>query len=94
MSHRPNPPRTPEGAWSASDRRDQLVEWHVLASHGDHDAARAAQAWLATDIEARRDWDTVQRACEQVRAATGPPDSSTRSPDRVQTHQPEEGDPS
>lgn len=91
MSHRSRPHVTPDGAWSVADRRDRLVELHVLAAHGDHDAARAARTWLATDVEARRDWDTVQRECEQIRAAADPPNRSAPSADQVRIRPIEEG---
>lgn len=48
--------------------QDRLVELHVLADHGDADAADVAAAWLAVDDDARRCWDTVQRDCDRVRA--------------------------
>jgi hypothetical protein len=54
--------------------RDQLVELHVLADHGDRDAAAAAAAWLADDELARQAWDTVQRRCDAIRT-----DERTRS---------------
>ena len=47
--------------------RDQLVELHVLADHGDWEAAAAAAAWLAEDELARQAWDTVQRRCDAIR---------------------------
>jgi hypothetical protein len=47
--------------------RDRLVELHVLADHGDRDAAETAAAWLAEDEDARRIWVTVQRTCEDIR---------------------------
>ncbi|MDN5918533.1 MAG: hypothetical protein L0I76_26110 [Pseudonocardia sp.] len=55
---------------AAPDWRDRLVELHVLAAHGDDDAARAAEAWIATDSRARSSWEAVQRECAQIRAAS------------------------
>ena len=62
-SHRatqPTPPRR-NGPW-----RDQLVDLHVLAENGDPDAAATARRWLAEDPEARRAWNEVQDACDQI----------------------------
>ena len=47
--------------------RDQLVELHVLADHGDREAAAVAAAWIAEDELARQAWDTVQRRCDAIR---------------------------
>jgi hypothetical protein len=47
--------------------RDQLVELHVLAGHGDREAAAVAGAWLAEDELARQAWDTIQRRCDAIR---------------------------
>lgn len=55
----PDEPTTP--AW-----RDQLVELHVLAEHGDPDAAATARLWLATDDDARRVWEDVERIRDQL----------------------------
>ena len=62
------------GRSDAPDWRDALVELHVLADHGDPDAARAAAAWMARGTHARRRWESVQAACDLVRGgtATGP----------------------
>jgi hypothetical protein len=49
------------------DRRDRLVELHVLADHGDREAAATAAAWLAEDDHARRIWVSVQRTCDDIR---------------------------
>jgi len=51
----------PDEGW-----RDRLVELHVLTASGDCDAATTAARWLATDDEARRVWEDVQRACDRV----------------------------
>jgi hypothetical protein len=58
-----HPTASPRG----DDWRDRLVELHVLADHGDREAAATAAAWLAEDEDARRIWVTVQRTCEGVR---------------------------
>ena len=55
--------RTPDLAW-----RDRLVELHVLAEHGDTDAADTAARWLATDPAAYRVWTEVERTCRHLRA--------------------------
>jgi hypothetical protein len=47
---------------------DRLVDLHVLAEHGDRDAADAAGQWLSTDPDARRVWDEVERSCGNLRA--------------------------
>jgi hypothetical protein len=52
--------------------RDQLVELHVLADHGDAEAAAAAAAWLAEDELARQAWDAVQRRCDAIRSGERP----------------------
>jgi ferric-dicitrate binding protein FerR (iron transport regulator) len=49
--------------------RDQLVDLHVLAAHGDLEAADRAQAWLAADGAARQAWDQVQRVCDDLHNA-------------------------
>jgi hypothetical protein len=49
------------------DWRDRLVELHVLADHGDHEAAATAAAWLARDEHARQVWAAVQRTCDDIR---------------------------
>lgn len=46
---------------------DRLVELHVLAENGDTASAAEADAWIAADGEARRVWEDVARACDQVR---------------------------
>ena len=51
------------------DWRDRLVELHVLAANGDLDAAAAAEAWLASDQEARAAWNEVQRTCDELHRA-------------------------
>jgi hypothetical protein len=53
------------------DWRDALVELHILAEHGDPDAATRAARWLARDPAARHAWDTVQQTCDTVRGRTG-----------------------
>jgi hypothetical protein len=50
-----------------TDWRDMLVELHILAEHGDLDAATEAARWLARDAAARHAWDTVQHTCDTVR---------------------------
>jgi hypothetical protein len=50
--------------------RNQIVELHVLAEHGDVEAASAAQRWLATDGEARRLWDKVDTDCSEIRSVS------------------------
>jgi hypothetical protein len=47
--------------------RDQLAELHVLADHGDREAAAMAAAWLAEDELARQAWDTVEHRCDAIR---------------------------
>jgi hypothetical protein len=54
-----------------TDWRDALVELHVLAEHGDLDAASEAARRLARDADARQAWDAVQQACDTVRTPTG-----------------------
>jgi hypothetical protein len=54
---------------------DRLVELHMLAEHGDLVAAATADRWIATDVDARRMWDDVERIRDQLRAtptAAGP----------------------
>lgn len=55
----------PAASQRGDDWRDRLVELHVLADHGDREAAAAA--WLSEDEDARRIWVTVQRTCEDIR---------------------------
>ncbi len=45
---------------------DELVSLHVLAEHGDQEAAATARAWIATDTDARRVWDGVENLREQL----------------------------
>jgi hypothetical protein len=52
---------------SETQWRDALVELHILAEHGDHDAATEAARWLARDATARHVWDAVQHTCDTVR---------------------------
>jgi hypothetical protein len=59
--------RVVDPAW-----RDRIVELHVLVEHGDADAANAARQWLATDGEAQRMWDEIERDCRRVRDTRGP----------------------
>ena len=61
-------------AGQSAQWRDQLVELHVLADHGDRQAAAAAAAWLAEDELARQAWDVVQHRCDAIRVG-----GSTRS---------------
>jgi hypothetical protein len=58
---RPEPDETARREWI-----DQLVELHVLAEHGDDAAATTAQQWIATDADARRIWDDVERVRDQL----------------------------
>lgn len=51
--------------------RDRLVELHVLAEHGDDDAAAEAREWLSSDPDARRTWHRVDAQCREMRAAAG-----------------------
>ena len=53
----------PDPAWL-----DRLVDLHVLAVHGDLDAAAAAHRWLAHDVAARHVWDEVQNTCDRINA--------------------------
>jgi len=46
--------------------RDRLVELHVLAEHGDVEAATEAERWLAEDDSARRHWELVERDCLEI----------------------------
>ncbi|HEY2202897.1 MAG TPA: hypothetical protein VGH99_00275 [Pseudonocardia sp.] len=48
---------------------DRLVELHVLAEHGDTDAASAAREWIAVDVHARTVWDHVEGVRDQLRAS-------------------------
>lgn len=50
-------------------RLDRLVDLHVLAEHGDPDAADAAARWIVDDPEARRRWDQVEQVCATLRGA-------------------------
>jgi hypothetical protein len=52
--------------------RDTLVELHILAEHGDLDAAAEAARWLARDAAARHAWDAVQHICDTVRGNPSP----------------------
>lgn len=47
---------------------DRLVDLHVLAAHGDTDAAIQADQWMAEDPDVRRVWDRVARTCELLHA--------------------------
>ena len=64
------------------DWRDALVELHILAEHGDTDAATRAARWLARDPAARHAWDAVQQTCDTVRGrptvTTGAPSERSR----------------
>jgi hypothetical protein len=71
---------------SPSERwRDELVELHVLAHHGDTSATAAAARWCATDVAARQTWDAVEYVCDLVREhpqlATQHPKSGDDAPD-------------
>lgn len=55
-------PQPAVGEW-----RDRLVELHVLAEHGDADAAAHAAGWLAVDDAAHDAWHAVERTCHQLR---------------------------
>ncbi|AEA27116.1 hypothetical protein ACFQ34_14840 [Pseudonocardia benzenivorans] len=46
---------------------DDLVDLHVLAEHGDADAAESAQRWLDRDPDARKQWQDVERDCRLLR---------------------------
>jgi hypothetical protein len=46
--------------------RDELVELHVLAQHGDTTAAARARQWCAQDPIARQTWEEVERACSHL----------------------------
>ena len=61
------------------DWRDALVELHILAEHGDTDAATRAARWLARDPAARHAWDAVQQTCDTVRGRTGHESATRRS---------------
>jgi hypothetical protein len=61
------------------DWRDALVELHILAEHGDPDAATRAARWLARDPAARHAWDAVQQTCDTVRGRTGHESATRRS---------------
>jgi hypothetical protein len=52
---------------------DELVSLHVLAEHGDQEAAAAARDWIASDTDARQVWDGV----ESMRAQLGTPPGIT-----------------
>jgi hypothetical protein len=62
---RPDEPRA-SGREDGGMWRDRIVELHVLAEHGDVDAADAARRWLATDGEARRLWQEVDKDCRSI----------------------------
>lgn len=49
---------------------DRLVELHILADHGCAASAEQARRWLATDDDARRTWDEVERVRNQIAADT------------------------
>lgn len=53
--------------------RDRLVELHVLAEHGDDDAARTAQRWLSSDAAARHVWDKRATGVRSSRRSMGTP---------------------
>lgn len=46
---------------------DELVDLHVLAEHGDNAAAATARHWMASDPDACRLWDQVDRTCDRLR---------------------------
>lgn len=52
---------------------DRLVELHVLAEHGDPVSAEVADQWIASDVEAREVWLSVERVRDRVRAADSDP---------------------
>lgn len=62
----------PNTAPAVPQWHDRLVELHVLAEHGDLDAAASAQRWLATDPAAARIWLEVDRACEGLGIGVDP----------------------
>lgn len=57
-------PVDPDSAW-----RDRLVELHVLAEHGDTDAAGEARTWIASDARAHRAWHEIEDTCQRLRGA-------------------------
>lgn len=59
--------------------RDELVELHVLAHHGDASATAAAGRWCATDIAARQTWDAVEHVCDLVRDHSRPATEHSKS---------------
>jgi hypothetical protein len=61
--------RLPVDAVVEPDWIDRLVELHVLAEHGDDVSARAAQSWLAQDLQARQVWDYIEHVRDQVHTA-------------------------
>jgi hypothetical protein len=66
---------------------DRLVELHVLAEHGDDASARAAQNWLAEDLQARQVWGYIEHVRDQVHTATL---NDGEEPDRAASnHNPE-----
>ena len=67
-----NRPAHPTGAAVEAEPawRDRLVELHVLAEHGDADAAAVAARWLATDPTAEHVWSRVERTCRELRTGT------------------------
>ena len=63
------------------DWRDALVELHILAEHGDPDAATRAARWLARDPAARHAWDEVHTPAtpsEGEPLMSRPPDDDDR----------------
>lgn len=66
----PTPSQSPaptDPAWL-----DRLVDLHVLAVHGDLDAAATARRWLIHDSRARDVWQRVEATCDQIRAQQQP----------------------
>ncbi len=58
---------TPVPRSSVPGWRDRLVELHVLAEHGDLEAADRATRWLAEDAAAHQAWRAVEHTCAQLR---------------------------
>jgi len=59
-------PEVPAAERAQAAWLDELVSLHVLAEHGDEEAAATARAWLATDTDARQVWDGVEDLREQL----------------------------
>lgn len=81
-------PRPGPGEVDPGRRRwvEDLVELHVLSEHGDLSATAAAGRWMASDREARRVWNEVERIRDHLRAppqATSAPACSAHHLDRA-----------